>query len=98
MTGLLPYFERQIYSAYEVGHFKPAPALFLEAAAGLGIEPSACAVVEDSLPGIEAGLAAGMRVFSLCDPHVVPLEMRSRITPIEKLSDLPALLPARAWG
>jgi HAD superfamily hydrolase (TIGR01509 family) len=92
ITGLLPYFKGQIYCAYEVGHFKPEPHLFLEAAAGLGVAPENCAVVEDSLPGIQAGLAAGMRVFSLCHPEMVPAELKSRITQIERLSDLRGLL------
>ena len=98
LTGLLPYFEGQVYSAYEVGHFKPSPQLFLQAAAGLGVAPAACAVVEDSLPGIEAGLAAGMRVFSLCEPGHVPAEMQPRITPIGRLDDLRAWLPEGAWA
>ncbi len=92
LTGLLPYCKDQIYCAYEVGHFKPEPQLFLQAAAGLGVAPERCAVVEDSLPGIQAGLAAGMRVFSLCHPETIPTEIKDRITAIERLSDLKALL------
>lgn len=74
LTGLLPYFEERIFSAYDLQKWKPDPALFLHAAAAMGVEPARCAVVEDSLPGIEAGLAAGMTVFALhCDadqPHL----------------------------
>jgi HAD superfamily hydrolase (TIGR01509 family) len=44
----------------EVEHGKPAPDMFLEAARRLGVEPARCAVVEDSPPGVAAGLAAGM--------------------------------------
>ncbi len=64
VTGLLPLFEGRIFSSYEVGSWKPDPGLFLHAANALGVEPSRCAVVEDSLPGVRAGLAAGMRVFA----------------------------------
>ena len=92
ITGLLPYCKGQIYSAYEVGHFKPEPHLFLAAAAGLGVAPEHCAVVEDSVPGLQAGLAAGMRVFSLCHAETVPEDIKARITPIEKLADLRGLL------
>ena len=92
ITGLLPYFKGQIYCAYEVGRFKPEPHLFLEAAAGLGVAPENCAVVEDSIPGIQAGLAAGMQVFSLCHPETVPAELVPRITQIERLADLRGLL------
>jgi HAD superfamily hydrolase (TIGR01509 family) len=65
VTGLLPYFKGRIFSSYEVGLFKPDPGLFLHAARSLGVSPGRCAVVEDSAPGIRAGLAAGMAVFAL---------------------------------
>jgi HAD superfamily hydrolase (TIGR01509 family) len=63
LTGLWPRFEGRIFSASEVEHGKPAPDLFLHAAAKMGAEPSRSAVVEDSLPGVAAGVAAGMTVF-----------------------------------
>jgi beta-phosphoglucomutase-like phosphatase (HAD superfamily) len=65
LTGLLPFVEGRIFSAHELGCFKPDPGLFLAAAAALGVEARRCAVVEDSDPGIEAGLAAGMQVYAL---------------------------------
>jgi HAD superfamily hydrolase (TIGR01509 family) len=63
-TGLYPRFEGRIFSAHDVGRGKPAPDLFLHAARSLGADPAACAVVEDSRHGVEAGRAAGMRVFA----------------------------------
>ena len=63
-TGLLGYFPQHVFSAYEIGAWKPDPALYLHAARALGVAPARCAVVEDSLPGITAGLAAGMQVFA----------------------------------
>jgi len=65
LTGLLKYFPGRLFSAYEVGSYKPDPGLFLHAAKALGVAPECCAVVEDSLPGILAGLAAGMQVCAL---------------------------------
>jgi HAD superfamily hydrolase (TIGR01509 family) len=62
-TGLWERFEGRIFSATEVAHGKPAPDLFLHAAASMGWEPAECAVVEDSPAGVEAGLSAGMTVF-----------------------------------
>ena len=62
-TGLWDRFEGRIFSATEVAHGKPAPDLFLHAAASMGWEPAECAVVEDSPAGVEAGLSAGMTVF-----------------------------------
>ncbi|MGB9377962.1 MAG: HAD family hydrolase [Mycobacteriales bacterium] len=63
LTGLYDRFEGRIFSASEVPRGKPAPDLFLHAAARLGADPAACAVVEDSSYGVEAARAAGMRVF-----------------------------------
>ncbi|MDZ7629915.1 MAG: HAD family phosphatase [Gemmatimonadaceae bacterium] len=63
ITGLLPRLVGRITSATEVAHGKPAPDVFLLAAARLAIPPGECVVIEDSLLGIEAGLAAGMRVI-----------------------------------
>ena len=62
-TGLWDRFEGRIFSAGDVAHGKPAPDLFLHAAAAMGWEPGECAVVEDSPAGVEAGLSAGMTVF-----------------------------------
>lgn len=68
-TGLLPLFEGRMFSATMVGRGKPSPDLFLHAAATMGFEPSLCTVVEDSVAGTQAGIAAGMRVYSYCgDP------------------------------
>jgi HAD superfamily hydrolase (TIGR01509 family) len=58
-AGLLDAFDVSV-AGDEVARGKPAPDMFLEAARRLGIEPERCAVVEDSAPGVAAGLAAGM--------------------------------------
>ena len=63
-TGLWPRFEGRIFSASEVRHGKPAPDLFLHAAREMGFDPAQTAVVEDSVPGVQAGVAAGMRVLA----------------------------------
>ena len=65
-TGLAEFFPpSKVLSAYEVNSWKPDPELFFHAARCLGVKPPRCAVVEDSKPGIDAGLAAGMFVFLL---------------------------------
>lgn len=69
-TGLLAHFHDVLFSATMVAHGKPAPDLFLHAARQMGFEPSDCIVIEDSVAGTQAGVAAGMRVFSYHgDPH-----------------------------
>jgi HAD superfamily hydrolase (TIGR01509 family) len=63
LTGLLAHFEPHIFSATQVARGKPAPDLFLFAAARMDATPEACVVIEDSLPGVQAAVAAGMRVI-----------------------------------
>ena len=61
LTGLWDRFDGRIFSATEVERGKPAPDLFLFAAAAMGVGRDRCVVVEDSRSGIEAARAAGMR-------------------------------------
>ncbi|MFD1985269.1 HAD family hydrolase [Mesorhizobium newzealandense] len=63
-TGLLPLFEHAMFSSTMVGRGKPFPDLFLHAAKTMGFAPADCIVIEDSVAGTQAGIAAGMRVFS----------------------------------
>lgn len=92
-TGLYERFAGRIHSATEVARGKPAPDLFLYAAQRMGVDPAACVVVEDSLPGVQAARAAGMRAFGYA----------GGLTPAERLEgpgtlvfhhmrELPALL------
>jgi HAD superfamily hydrolase (TIGR01509 family) len=62
-TGLLDRFHGRIFSVDDVENGKPAPDIFLHAANSMGAPPGRCAVVEDSVSGVNAGLAAGMTVF-----------------------------------
>ena len=64
VTGLWPRFAGRAFSAAMVARGKPAPDLFLHAAAAMGYAPPACLVVEDSPAGILAAQAAGMRVVA----------------------------------
>lgn len=62
-TGLIGAFAPHIFSAHMVEHGKPAPDLFLYAAAQMKVAPADCLVIEDSINGVKAGVAAGMTVF-----------------------------------
>jgi HAD superfamily hydrolase (TIGR01509 family) len=66
LTGLLRWFDPHVYSATQVAAGKPAPDLFLLAADRLGAGPEACIVVEDSIVGVAAAVAAGMPVVGFC--------------------------------
>jgi len=61
--GLEPRFTPHIFSATQVAHGKPAPDLFLFAAARMGAPPQRAVVIEDSTPGVRAARAAGMTVL-----------------------------------
>jgi HAD superfamily hydrolase (TIGR01509 family) len=76
-TGLWQLFEGRIFSATEVAHGKPAPDLFLHAAARMRVEPGRCVVVEDSRYGVAAARSAGMRVVGFA----------GGITPEQHLAD-----------
>ncbi len=63
-VGLHGYFEGRIFSGHEMPRSKPHPDVYLAAAAALSASPERCAVVEDTLTGVAAGLAAGATVFA----------------------------------
>ncbi len=62
-VGLMEFFDGRVFSGQEVPRTKPAPDVYLAAAAALGAAPGRCAVVEDSVTGVRSGLDAGARVF-----------------------------------
>lgn len=81
-VGLLDRFSAgSIFSIADVDRGKPAPDLFLHAAATMGAEPSRCVVVEDSSAGLRAALAAGMTVYGY-----------AAMTPAERLSAAHAIV------
>jgi beta-phosphoglucomutase-like phosphatase (HAD superfamily) len=63
LTGLTKTFAPHIYSADQVARGKPAPDLFLFAAHKIATDPATCLVIEDSVNGVKAALAAGMTAF-----------------------------------
>jgi HAD superfamily hydrolase (TIGR01509 family) len=70
VSGLAPYF-RATVSSEEVGHGKPAPDVYLEAARRLGVEPHRAVAIEDSANGIRSAHAAGMHVVAIPN-HAFP--------------------------
>jgi len=92
-TGLLDRFDVRLFSGDDVEHGKPAPDLFLHAAAVMGAPPTRTAVIEDSVHGVAAGLAAGMAVFAYTS-GVTRAERLARqgVTLFDDMRDLPRLL------
>jgi HAD superfamily hydrolase (TIGR01509 family) len=92
-TGLYGRFEGRIFSGYEVANGKPAPDLFLHAAARMGADPARCAVVEDSRWGVQAARAAGMRAYGYAGGLTPPGHLEGHGTTVfEDMRALPRLL------
>lgn len=90
VTGLSRYFGSNLFSAYEIGYWKPHPGLFLHAARKMNFEINQCIVVEDSVTGIEAARSAGMDVLHF---STVPIEPNSKSYRVfSEMADLPELL------
>ncbi|WP_309065280.1 HAD family hydrolase [Microbacterium sp.] len=98
-TGLLPRFEGRIFSAVDVENGKPAPDLFLHAAANLGVAPEYCVVIEDSRFGVEAARAAGMHSFGFAGGLTPASWLAGENTTVfDDMADLPGLLGMRTPG
>jgi HAD superfamily hydrolase (TIGR01509 family) len=77
--GLLPFFVGRVFSGHELPRSKPAPDVYLAAAAALDAAPQRCAVIEDTVTGVTAGIAAGATVFGYSPPeagHSAPEALR----------------------
>ncbi|MDF9435698.1 HAD-IA family hydrolase [Chromohalobacter israelensis] len=64
-SGLAPFFEERLFSAYTLGTWKPDPALYRQAGEMMGFAPNQCVVIDDAAVGVTAGLEAGMHVVHL---------------------------------
>ncbi|MBW8483099.1 HAD family hydrolase [Actinomadura parmotrematis] len=94
-TGLYEHFAGRIFSAAEVARGKPAPDLFLHAAARMGADPARCVVVEDSRYGVQAARAAGMRALGYAGGLTPAAWLEGPATTVfDDMRDLPALLAA----
>ncbi len=91
VTGLKKYFDH-IFSVDEVERGKPYPDIFLFAAAQLNFEPHNCIVIEDSLAGVQAGLAAGMPVYFYHPSSNNGLVLSEGVTVFYDMAQLPHLI------
>jgi len=93
LTGLADRFADRLFSVDQVTHGKPAPDVFLYAAEQMGVDLGRCAVVEDSVSGVTAGVAAGMAVFGFAGGVTSASALRREgVTVFENMRELPALL------
>lgn len=95
--GLMPYFQGRIFSGHEMPRSKPAPDVYLAAMAQLGVRAGRCLVVEDTVTGVTAGVAAGATVFGYSPSeagHDAPGALRTAgaLQIFTDLAELPALV------
>ena len=99
--GLWDVLDPHIHGGDDVAHAKPAPDLYLLAADRLKVAPSRCLVIEDSVPGVTAGVAAGMTVWGFTGGPHLPAGTQSRLVRagavryFDAMADLPGLLLQR---
>lgn len=96
---LMPFFLGRIFSGHEMPRSKPAPDVYLAAAGALDVQPSRCAVVEDTVTGVTAGVAAGATVLGYSPAeagHDAPQALLAAGATIifKDMAQLPALLGA----
>jgi HAD superfamily hydrolase (TIGR01509 family) len=94
--GLMPYFEGRIFSGHDLPRSKPAPDVYLAAARAVNVAPHRCLVVEDTVTGVTAGIAAGATVFGYSPPeagHDAPDALRRAGASVifTRMEELPAL-------
>ena len=93
-AGVLQYFDDRVFTSSEVTHPKPAPDLFLHAAASMRASPAACVVIEDTPTGVKAARTAGMRVLGYIGgsaSDAAALERNGAVI-FDDMSRLPGLL------
>jgi HAD superfamily hydrolase (TIGR01509 family) len=90
--GLAQVFAERVFSFEDVDRPKPWPDIYLAAAASCGAAPRDCVVIEDSVPGVRAGIAAGCRVLGFAHETPPGVLAAHGATPFATMAALPALL------
>lgn len=98
-AGIFDCFDGRIFSGHEMPRNKPFPDVYLAAAAALGVAPARCAVVEDTVTGATAGVAAGATVFGYCPQELghssaTALHGAGAVHVFRDMAELPGLLAA----
>ncbi|SMG57132.1 HAD family hydrolase [Paraburkholderia susongensis] len=103
-AGLQQIFGARIFSAEQVARPKPYPDVYLFAAQTLGVEPSRCLVVEDSVAGLNAARAAGMKTIAFVGASHIPdgyadaLRAMGMTRIMKHMDELPELVAAGVRG
>lgn len=98
LTGLLPYFEGRIFSCYELGRWKPDPLVFLTACATYNVDVRDALVIEDSVVGIQAAVAATIQVLGFGPLHRHTALAEAGATPFCDMRELLTLINRATEG
>jgi HAD superfamily hydrolase (TIGR01509 family) len=95
--GFMPFLQGRIFSGHDLARSKPAPDVYLAAASAVHVAPQRCLVVEDTVTGVTAGVAAGATVFGYSpreSGHDTPHALRQAGAELifSHMGDLPELL------
>ena len=96
-VGLSDFFGKNVFSGHDLPHTKPWPDVYLAAAQAVQAQPERCLVIEDSVPGLTAGVRAGATVWGFCPAegaHSTPqqlLEAGAKLV-FDDMADLPSLI------
>jgi HAD superfamily hydrolase (TIGR01509 family) len=95
-VGLMDFFDGRVFSGHEMPRSKPAPDVYLAAAAHLNAPAHRCLVIEDTPTGVTAGVAAGATVWAYCPlpEHGLTLRRAGAHHLFGHMADLPGLLAA----
>lgn len=98
-VGLRPYFEDRVFSGHDLPRSKPYPDVYLAAALHLGVDAAHCVVVEDTVTGVRAGVAAGATVLGYSpegadSPHAQSLREVGAAHCMSDMAELPGLVLA----
>ena len=88
LVKLFPFFENKIFSAYQVKAWKPDPTLFLTAAKTMGFSPSETMVIEDSPAGVQAAVAANMKVLGFAKEKKAEILKSKGATVISDMAEI----------
>ena len=94
-VGMAPYFAGHVFSGHDMPATKPAPDVYLAAAAAVGVPPARCLVLEDTVTGVTAGVAAGCVVLGFSptpEGHGSPAQLRAAGAQ-DVITRMDALLP-----
>lgn len=98
LTGLLPFMGEKLFSGYDLQRWKPDPALLYHAADKMQVPVSSCILVEDSVAGVQAGIAANIPVYYYCaDPHNPPID-HPLVTTFDDMHQLAAIWREKGYN